>query len=209
MSKKPASRNSALVVAAASALVLAAAPAMAQGNANPPANPRGPAQGVPFNTDRGNIPPGLVDNPGRGGGRPNQNVSGGEAVSVAPATVANVTAALRAGTLTTPNGAVIAREAQMMLHRLVATSGKGADAKLVTALTAGGNADAHLQAVALTGALQGLLAAPARQLQPAAVAYNAFVDASSTAFLSAPPAELLAVQAVLLPMVQQATAASK
>lgn len=194
------------------ALALAAPGAVAQGKGSPPGGPpKGPpATTPPENSDRGNVPPNrqgqAPGNNNRSGG--NKSMVGAEALAVSlAAPAAQVGGALRAGTLVAPSGVGISREAQAVVLQLI--SGSGANGALVAALTAPANHGAHVQAEALSRSMTGLLATPAERLRPAAEAYNAFVDASSAEFLRAPPAEFLAVQAVLQPMVQQAIAASK
>lgn len=193
------------------AMALAAPQAAAQGKGTPPGGPpKGPpATTPPENSDRGNVP---ANRQGQAPGSDNRN--GGNrsvstealAVSLA-APAAQIGGALRTGTLVTPTGGAISRDAQSAVLHLV--SRVDANTSLVAALTASSNHAAHAQAEALSRSMAGLLAAPAERLRPATEAYNAFVDASSAEFLGAPPAEFLAVQAVLQPMVQQAIAAGK
>jgi len=75
--------------------------------------------------------------------------------------------------------------------------------ELAAALAPASNAGAGRQADALARSLEGLLEDPSR-LPAAASAYNRFIRASSDAYLAAPPAELLAIQAVLAPLAETA-----
>lgn len=115
---------------------------------------------------------------------------------------------LGAGTLTvtTAEGAPAALPASVQATVLtVLTGGSDVPAGFVGALGSGG-ADGPAAALAL--ALQGLITAPATgQLSTAVSHLNALVNDSSPAFLRSPPAEFLAVQAVLAQMVAAAQSA--
>jgi hypothetical protein len=79
--------------------------------------------------------------------------------------------------------------------------------RLEVALTSRGNQDARTEAGALTRALRDLPSNRAG-LKSAVEAYNAFLEASSLAFLENPPPELPVIHAFLAPLVKRATQTS-
>lgn len=183
------------LVLAASLLVVGAHPLQAQ--EGPPFTPPGPPPTRPPVTDRGGpfvgpVPPGLA----------------GSAVQVA---AARVDRALRAGRLAAADGTRFAPGLQASLTALFTdepgTPGgkpaRGAD-PLLEALAPPTNASAREPAHTLVAALEGLLVDPARL--PAAVgAYNAYVRASTRAFLADPSPGFLAVHTVLGSLVTEAS----
>jgi hypothetical protein len=80
--------------------------------------------------------------------------------------------------------------------------------RLEVALTSRGNQDARTEAGVLTRALRDLPSNRAG-LKSAVEAYNAFIEASSLAFLQNPPPELSVIHAFLAPLVARATQPSR
>lgn len=187
-------------------LAFSASEVFAQQSGNPPgSNPPGGGNGRGGNgngSDRSGTPPGTTP-PGGGYGRGGRNGSiapAAAALTVGSPIVVQVNAALRSGSLTGPRGVRLPDATQSTLLRVLVAAGDD-DGALANALSAPFNQSARPQAVALVQRLHGLLAAPER-LHEAVVAFNGLVDASSAEFLKAPPAEFVAIQAVLTPLVQ-------
>ena len=202
------------------ALILAAGPAIAQ---NPPGAPPGRPPGVPPGPPPGG-PPGQP--PGRPPAHHDRSnplpltAESGPNFSVvtvaatadgAGSAVASVgqrmVLALRTGTLATPAGRPISPESQQTVLGALSPDGNADVLTLLFALTSNGNEHAKKPAKKLIEALPGASETPDR-LSAAVKAFNSLVDASSTEFLANPPAEFLAIQAVLAPMAQEAILAS-
>jgi hypothetical protein len=95
-------------------------------------------------------------------------------------------------------------EARSALRDLLGGRDVPGSSRLEGALTSRGNQDARTEAGALTRALRDLPSNRAG-LKSAVEAYNAFIDASSLAFLQNPPPELPVIHAFLAPLVARAT----
>jgi hypothetical protein len=114
--------------------------------------------------------------------------------------------ALNQGSMVDRSGRPLPARSQLEL--LDVLSDRGAPVgRLTAALAPENNRQARGEALTLANSMRGLANDPSR-LPEAAEAYNSYIGNSSAAFLSAPPPELLTVQAVLLPMVDQAMGGS-
>lgn len=198
---------------------------LAQGNGRgngPPFTPPGPPPIPPGLSDRGSLPPGRpfdgggFNPPGqnrRNGGPPpgrrGATVAVGESPGASTTTpfvaerAARVQTALRAGTFRTAAGQVVQVAVQRGLHGLLTGSDRTEVAALRASLVSNHNGQASMNAGELASNLDRLLVQPER-LHVTVVAYNAFVLASSVDFLVDPPAEFLAVQAVLAELIESA-----
>jgi hypothetical protein len=219
------SRTAPVMLASLFALLLVARPALAQGKGghDDHGHGNGNGHGHHHHHDRSNPKPPKHDDHDKDHDKGKGNDSHAKApdpkdkakahfeVASAPgassiATPAQATfGALRSGTLTSRSGSPIPAEPQKAV--LSAFSSDGESLPLYAALTSNGNEHAGKQAKRLVESLHGVSDNPDR-LPGAVKAYNALVDASSAQFLSAPPAEFLAVQAALTPMAREATVAS-
>lgn len=179
--------SAAVAVAAA---LLAAAPAYGQaGNASDVTGP---------NTTGSSIA-GNMGAPSGGGGTVSASASPAVAAAVGAA-AASVSSSLSAGSLTTPSGVAIPAAAQASV--LAVLTGSAPSATLAAAM--GGGAAAQ----ALAEAMSGLISSPdPGQLAAATGHFNAMVLAADASFLANPPAEFLAVMAVLSTMVGAANSA--
>ena len=201
-----------LLVTTASLFV--ALPVLAQGNGNN--NGEGQGKGEHQSNGHGHNPrgngsdhtgPDTDGSGGKGGGRDNvviltlANPVATKAVAVAAATV---TRALAAGSFTTPSGVMIPAVAQTRAHDvLIAGAAKSpASTELLSALAMAGPAsDPAIRA--LVRSMSGLASNPA-QLPQAVADYNGFVNSAPASFLTRPPAEFVAVQAVLVKLIAAA-----
>lgn len=117
-----------------------------------------------------------------------------------------VIAALTGGTLTatTPSGQTVVIPAAAQATVLAALTGSAVSAELAAALDASGSGAAG----ELAQALVGLLSSPATgQLAEAIGFFNAVVGDANSAYLANPPAEFVAVYAVLVTLTAAAQAA--
>jgi hypothetical protein len=124
-----------------------------------------------------------------------------KAVAVAAATV---THALAAGSFTTPSGVMIPAAAQTRAHDVMiagATTSPASTELLGALAVAGPASDPALRA--LVRSMSGLASNPA-QLPQAVADYNRFVNSAPASFLTRPPAEFVAVQAVLVKLIAAA-----
>ncbi len=122
---------------------------------------------------------------------------------------ATVSTQLSAGSISAVSGGSISASAQTAVYNiLTANADVGASLSTVAnALTSAPGAPPASAVQALLDGLRGLLrggkVTPAKLLS-AIRAYNATIDASNAAFLSSPPAELLAIQAALSKLIAAA-----
>jgi hypothetical protein len=128
------------------------------------------------------------------------------AVAIATATAGtSITTSLSAGGLTTVSGAPIPGATQTLILTVINSGSPAATATLATALGASG---VSVEANALAEAMSNLISSPGTgQLASAVGHYNALVQGADAAFLQNPPAEFLAVQAVLAGLVSAAGSA--
>jgi hypothetical protein len=202
-----------LLVTTASLFV--ALPVLAQGNGNN--NGEGQGKGEHQSNGHGHNPKGNgsdhtgpdTDGSGGkgGGGRDNAVILtlvspvAKNAVAVAAATV---THALAAGSFTTPSGVMIPAVAQTRAHDVLIAGAptSPASTELLSALAVAGPAsDPAIRA--LVRSMSGLASNPA-QLPQAVADYNGFVNSAPASFLTRPPAEFVAVQAVLVKLIAAA-----
>jgi len=102
-----------------------------------------------------------------------------------------------------PTATPVPPEAQHRLYRAVVEGVPAEGTELAEALSPAGNEEARSEAVALVEALQALPYGD-EYLPHASVAFNAFLEASSDAFLTDPAPEFLVVHAFLGALVREA-----
>ncbi|MBS1834794.1 MAG: hypothetical protein JST65_18895 [Acidobacteria bacterium] len=137
------------------------------------------------------------------------NVSSLNGAAIVNLTAASqqVTTALRSGSVTSMSGGNIPVASQQTVLAALTAGEQAQQEQLVAALTSNGNEHAKKEAKRLVARLHGLSRDGAR-LPDAIKVFNELIDASSTEFLSNPPAELLAIQSTLARMVQPLYATS-
>lgn len=142
------------------------------------------------------------------GGR-NDNVASRNGATIVDLSAAGqqATTALRTGAVTSLNGGKISFSSQQTVLAALTAGEKAQQVQLVAALTSNGNEHAKNEAQRLVARLHGLSLDGAR-LPDAVKDFNKLIDASSTEFLSNPPAELLAIQSTLARMSQPLYATS-
>ena len=121
--------------------------------------------------------------------------------------VASVTSALRSASLTTSSGAIIPAAAQANTYAVMTSDAAKSTsaARLSAALsTAGSGASAIVPA--LVSGFSALRSNPA-ELPSVVASYNAFTKAASASFIAKPPAEFLALRAVLAQLTAAAAGA--
>jgi hypothetical protein len=190
------------VVAAAAITVSASALYAQSGNGSDVSGPPGGGVAggtwVPFGG-------GGIANRGRGGGG---GRVGNANPNAAPA-IANVAASFSNGSpQTSPaTGQTIPPAAVAQIGALISGGSPASVAQVSTALQAGGAAPAQTAAlVQALAALANVSAASAPQaIVNAAQAFNALVRSLSASFLANPPADFIAIQAALAPMVASIT----
>ncbi len=195
--------TSVLRIAIGCGMMLLAASALEAQQQNPGTrNP--PKVKPPWGHDRSGFPPRSVPPPQA---NPQASLSPHEGVPVhtgTPSATADVVTTLYAGTLISPGGIAISLPVQHALLDLL-IGAEDMQAPLAVRLAPEENLAARKEALVLVHRLHGLVNAPSG-LRDAVIAFNALVDASSAEFLSAPPAEFLAIHAALEMLVRTVSA---
>ncbi|MFV1988946.1 MAG: hypothetical protein ACC682_16870 [Gemmatimonadota bacterium] len=159
--------------------------------------------------DSSNPPPGHAKGKGKGHQKtPKFSIVSAAGVIMTPAVQAATSGAvmgvrgmLNGRSLMRENGLSLSPEVQGDLSGLLDGDGDGAILRLMTSLRGPENDVAGAEAANLVTLLARLADEP--EMFPAvALAYNAFVDASSDAFVLDPPEELLAMRAVLFTVLE-------
>ena len=121
--------------------------------------------------------------------------------------VASVTSALRSGSLTTSSGAIIPAAAQANTYAVMTSDAAQAisAARLSAALSTAGS-DASEIVPALVSGFSALPSNPVG-LPTVVATYNNFTKAASASFIAKPPAEFLALRAVLAQLTAAAVSA--
>ena len=200
-------RTSQVILGALFALILVVRPVVAQHNGGGGGHTdhgNGNGNGHDKHHDRSNPKPPKP---------PKDKTSANLSLATAPGATAGTLAGqqivtgLRTGTLLAPNGRPIPPEARRVVLDALTPDGRPDVATLLFALTSNGNDHATKQAKKLIGTLRDASGSP-DGLSDAVKAFNSLVDASSAQFLTNPPEEFLAIQAVLAPMAHEAVLAS-
>ncbi|HUP53261.1 MAG TPA: hypothetical protein VM198_12340 [Longimicrobiales bacterium] len=188
------------LVATAVALVLTAAPLDAQGPGNPP--PFDLPPGPPNFHDRGGFPPGPPFGPPAGAfAAPTDSAVAALTVKTFLVSSASPTAGEPPVVGQTPAPSGVAASTGGIVYSIFVPS-PHARVALVEDLTER-NEGAMNEAARLVLWLETMTTS-GEELPGTVMAYNAFIDASSEAFLRAPPTALLSLRAFLSPMIEAA-----